>query len=127
MICSTSLIQPLLRTPPQVFILANPGFVLAFSVLTVLAILVPVRRIGWGKAIACLLLGSLLLALHFPVSKALSNQSIAARYNPLHWFVTDASSKLFSAEVKGLTVADLPQSLSNVDLAGNKTVAARKG
>ena len=109
------------------FHLAHPGFVLPFSLLTVLAILVPARRFGWGKVIACLLSGFLLLALHSPVSRAFSNQSVAARYNSLHWFVTDASSKLFSAEIKGLSVDDLPQSLRTVDLAGTKLLPTGKG
>ena len=45
---------------------------------------------------------------------------MAARYNPLHWFITDASAKYFSAEVKGLSVADLPQSLRKIDMDGSK-------
>ena len=84
------------------FHLAYPGFVLSFLVWTVLAILVPRRSPGWRKVMVCLLAGTLLLGLHHPVSRAFANQSVAARYNPLHWFITDASSKLFSAEVTGV-------------------------
>ena len=109
------------------FHLAHPGFVLIFLVSAVLAILVPTRRQGWGKVVACLLTGSLLLGLHFPVSRAWSNQSIAARYNPLHWFITDATSKLFAADVQGLSMADLPPSLRAVDLAGEKLLPEGKG
>ncbi|TKB26985.1 LTA synthase family protein [Desulfopila sp. IMCC35006] len=103
--------------------LANPGFTLIFVLLTATAILVPPRRPGWGKTTSCLLAGLLLLGLHYPVSRALGNQSVAARYNPLHWFITDASAKLFSAEVKGLSVADLPSSLKTVDLDGKRLLA----
>lgn len=98
--------------------LAHPDFALFFALSTVAAILITPRRPGWGKVTSCLLAGLLLLGLHSPSSRALNNQSVAARYNPLHWFVTDASAKLFSAEVKGLSVADLPQSLRTVDLDG---------
>ena len=103
------------------FHLAHPGFVLAFLLLTVPAlIMVSKHRSGFGKIITCLLVGILLLGSHFPVNRAFGNQSVAARYNSLHWFITDASSKLFSAEVKGLSVADLPPSLRTVDLDGKK-------
>ncbi len=105
------------------FHLAHPGFALFFLLSTVAAILVPPIRPGWGRVMSGLLAGLLLLGLHSPVSRALSNQSVAARYNPLHWFVTDASSKLFSAEMKGLSVADLPQSLRTLDLDGKKLLS----
>ena len=102
------------------FHLANPVFSLAFFLATVIAILVSRRRPAWGKVISGLLAGSLLLGLHYPVSRALSNQSVAARYNPLHWFITDAFAKQLSREVKGLSLADLPQNLRVVDLDGKK-------
>ncbi|MGB3225592.1 MAG: LTA synthase family protein, partial [Desulforhopalus sp.] len=103
------------------FHLAHPGFVLAFLLLSVPAlIMVKKLRMGLGKITTCLLAGIMLLGLHLPVNKAFGNQSVAARYNSLHWFITDASSKLFSAEVNGLSVADLPPSLREVDLDGEK-------
>jgi phosphoglycerol transferase MdoB-like AlkP superfamily enzyme len=102
------------------FHLAYPGFVLSFLVVTVLAVLVPHRRPGWRKVMVCLLAGILLLGLHHPVSRSFASQSVAARYNPVHWFVTDASAKLSSAEVQRFSAADLPQSLKAVDLDGQK-------
>ncbi len=100
------------------FHLAFPGFVGAILLCTVLAVLVPRCRPGWRKVVVCLLAGSLFLGLHPPVSRSFANQSVAARYNPLHWFVVDASAKLFSAEALSFRSADLPQSLRAVDLDG---------
>lgn len=109
------------------FHLAHPGFVLAFFLATVVAVLLPARRFGWGKMIACLLTGCLLLGMHFPLSRALSDQSVAARYNSLHWLITDASVKLLSDKVTGLSAADLPQSLRTVELNGKKLLPGEKG
>lgn len=109
------------------FHLASPGFVLAFLLVTAVALVLPVRRPGWGKILACMLTGFLLLGLHSPVSRALSDQSVAARYNALHWLITDASAKLFSGKVTGLSAADLPQSLRIVDLEGKKLLPGEKG
>jgi hypothetical protein len=102
------------------FHLAHPGFFLAFLLSTAAAIALPIRRPGWGRVTACLLIGALLLGLHSPVSRALSSQSVAARYNPLHWLITDASARPAPAGTSGLSVADLPQSLRTVELDGEK-------
>jgi Sulfatase len=102
------------------FHLADPGFALAFLLFTVAAILVPRRRSDWTRVVTCLLTGFLLLGLHYPVSRAFSNQSVAARYNPLHWFVTDVVSTLFPAGGEELGIADLPPSLRTLDLDGQK-------
>jgi hypothetical protein len=87
----------------------------------------PVRRLGWGNILACLLTGFLLLGLHTPVSRALSDQSVAARYNALHWMLTDASVRLFSDKAAGLSAADLPRNLKIVDLDGAKLLPGEKG
>ncbi len=108
------------------FHLANPAFVWIFLLLTVIAILLPHHRPGWGKAVVCLLLASLLLGLQHPVSGAFSDQSVADRYNPVHWFIIDAFSKPFSPDVAGLTVAALPQSLRTLDLNGKKLITKGK-
>ncbi len=109
------------------FHLAHPGFVLAFLLVTAVAVVLPVRRLGWGKIIASLVTGCLLLGLHSPVNRALSDQSVAARYNALHWMVTDASARQFSDKVAGLSAADLPQNLRIVDLGGAKLLPEETG
>jgi len=109
------------------FHLAHPGFVLAFLLATVIAVVLPVRRLGWGKILVCLLTGCLLLTLHSPVNRALSDQSVAARYNALHWIVTDAFARLFSDKVSALSAADLPQNMRIVDLDGAKLLPEEKG
>ncbi len=99
---------------------AYPGFTLVFLLATLTAIAAPRNHPGWGKVMSSLLAGFLLLGLHYPLSRTLSSQSVAARYNPLHWFVTDAASKIFPTDVQGLTIADLPQSLKTLDLDGKR-------
>ena len=108
------------------FHLANPAFVWGFMLLTVIALLVPYRRPGWGKMFVCLLFAALLLGVQHPVSRALSDQSVADRYNPLHWLIIDAFSKPFSPDVEGLTIADLPQSLRVLDLNGKRLIPKGK-
>lgn len=105
------------------FHLAHPGFALAFALVTLVTILFPRHRLGWGRVLLCLLLGLLLLGVHYPVSRGFSNQSVAARYNPLHWFITDAVSGLTSEGGKELSVDDLPKSLKTLDLDGKRLLS----
>lgn len=108
------------------FHLTYPVFVLIFFLSVVATVFIPKQRPGWRRITACLLAGFLLVALHHPVSKTYSNQSIAARYNPLHWFIADASSNLFAPDIEGLSVNDLPKSLKTIDLSGKKLLAKGK-
>ena len=101
---------------------AHPGLALIFLLATLAAMLLPRNRPGWGRVMRCLLAGILLLGLHYPLSRMLGSQSVAARYNPLHWFVTDAAAKIFPSELQGLSVADLPASLRTLDLNGTRLV-----
>lgn len=109
------------------FHLAHPAFVLAFLLVTGVAIVLPVRRSGRRNIVACLLTGCLLLTLHSPVSRALSDQSVSARYNAMHWIVTDALARQFSDKVTGLSAADLPRNMKVVDLDGVKLLPGEKG
>jgi len=108
------------------FHLALPGFELAFLLAIIPAILVTPHRPGWKQTIGCLLAGFLVLGVHYPLNRILSSQSIAARYNPLQWFVVDASAKVFGSEVKGLGMDDLPQDLKTFDLDGKKLLTQGK-
>ena len=101
---------------------AHPGLALMFLLATLAAIAAPRNRPGWGKVIRCLLTGILLLGLHYPLSRKLGSQSVAARYNPLHWLVTDAAAKIFPSEVPELSLSDLPPSLRTLDLNGTRLV-----
>lgn len=105
---------------------AHPGLALVFLLASLAATLVPPCHPRWTKLMSCLLAGILLLGLHYPSSRTLGSQSIAARYNPLHWFIADAFSKYFTAEVPGLSVADLPNSLKTLDLDGKKLLPKGK-
>lgn len=116
-----------IRNTTAGFHLAQPGFVLAFFLATVVAILLPARRFGWEKMVACLVTGFLLLGVHSSLSRTLSDQSVAARYNSLHWLITDVSARLFSDTATELTIIDLPHSLRSVDMDGERLLPGGKG
>ncbi len=59
-----------------------------------------------------------LLAGQIPLSRHLNSASIAARYNPLHWFITDAAAIAFPSEEGDLPLSALPPSLRQLDLSG---------
>lgn len=102
---------------------AHPGLALITLAAILVAIVLPRNRPEWGRVMRCLLTGILLLGLHYPLSRTLGNQSVAARYNPLHWLVMDAVAKVFPAEIQDLSLADLPPSLRTLDLQGTRLVA----
>ncbi len=102
--------------------LALPIFVVSFFLLTILAIVIPVQRTGWKLTACGLLTGILLLGIHHPISKAASGQSIAERYNPMHWLLTDSLSGSRAVKLSGISQADLPESLRIQDLTGTKLI-----
>ena len=99
---------------------AHPGLALIFVLACFMAIVVPRKRFGWGRVMGCLLVGIVVLGLHSVLSRTLSSQSVAARYNPFHWFIIDAAAKFFPAKVPEYTLADLPPSLRTLDLEGKR-------
>lgn len=62
-----------------------------------------------------------LLLLQGELSKHFTTLSPAARYNPLHWIVTDAVSAPFHKETQ-LTLHDLPAGLRQLDLSGRPII-----
>ena len=62
--------------------------------------------------------GIALLAIQVQLSQRHEDVSVAARYNPLHWFVRDALLSSLQDPPQLLTVADLPPGLRQVDLSG---------
>jgi hypothetical protein len=106
--------------------LALPVFVISFFILSIIAIVTPIQRVGWKTMTSGLVTGLLLLGLHHPISKAASNQSIAERYNPIHWLLTDSFSGSRSTTLGGLSQADLPLSLKTLDLNGTRLLEKGK-
>ena len=67
----------------------------------------------------------LLLVTQGYLSRQLNDRSIAARFNPLHWFISDAAATSFLPKPAELTAADLPPSLRRLDLSGASLLAGR--
>lgn len=97
--------------------LAEPLYVLLLIGSTLLAIIIPLRRSGWRQTMVVILVGAGLL-IQANYSASYVNQSVAARYNPLHWFMADALFRKEFAQDGSLTVNDLPESLRTLDLSG---------
>ncbi|MFV0436127.1 MAG: LTA synthase family protein [Desulfopila sp.] len=99
------------------FHLAEPLYTLLLLATTLLAIPVLLRRPSRLLSAGGLALG---LALLFSAGYggARVNQSVAARYNPLHWFVMDVVAAHRQQGAAGVSVADLPQSLRTLDMSG---------
>ena len=106
------------------FNLAAPGAVTALVLTAVLVCFLPVSRPGrgWlGPGLAALLL--ILVAQGF-LSNRSYDHSIAARYNPLHWFIVDAVSSPLPRNLPAMGVR-LPPGLNNLDL--NSTALLPRG
>ncbi len=108
------------------------GFHLAYPVLAgimmatlALYCFFPVRRPGgraWFKGLALVLS---LLALQGWLSRRYDYLSLAARYNPLHWFVKDAALQPFRPEPVALTEKDLPPDLREADVGGASLIGGK--
>ena len=85
----------------------------------------PVRRPGKGFWLKGLALAVCLLTAHGYLGRRYDNQSLAARYNPLHWFVSDVAILAFQPPPVTLTEADLPAGLRQADLTGRPLLASK--
>ncbi len=104
--------------------LARPVFV-GLQLLAALALCVlPVRLARpslLGRGILVLLV---VLLVQVPVSRHFDEQSVAARYNPLHWFVEDAALSLLREEPGPMGEEALPPALRTLDLDGARLIGA---
>ncbi|WP_051305659.1 LTA synthase family protein [Desulfogranum mediterraneum] len=103
--------------------LAEPVLVMAFLVAAGVALLLPLPRSGWKGAAATLLVGVLLLVFQVRFSSFQARQSVAALYNPLHWFVADVLHGQRPPSAPGLHFTDLPPGLGSLDLEGKSLLA----
>lgn len=90
-----------------------------------LACFFPVRRPvarTWCKGVA---LALCLLSVQIWLGRRYDNQSLAARYNPMHWFVGDAVSQVFRPDPVSLAQKDLPENLREADLDGASLIGGK--
>ena len=104
--------------------LARPVFV-GLQLLAALALCVlPARLVRpplLGRGLLVLLA---VLLVQGPVSRHFDEQPVAARYNPLHWFVEDALLSLLREEPGPMGVEALPPTLRALDLDGDRLIGA---
>lgn len=105
--------------------LAYPLYAGTLIVSAVAASLARGRHPG-RKPLSFMLAGvALLFAVQSAVSRLDNDGSIASRYNPLHWFISDAAATSFQPRPKDFTAADLPPSLKQLDLSGASLLNGR--
>lgn len=104
---------------------AEPIFVGVLVILTIVAALVKLVRPG-KKSLITVIMACLFLLLQANYSGSYANQSIIARYNPLHWFVADALLQYQSSKAVKLDMKDLPLSLRTLDLTGKSLLDETK-
>jgi len=108
------------------FHLAAPVFVIFIGFSTIVASLIPLKPAGRTHLMVGLVSGLLLFVIQGRINTVYDMQSIASRYNPLHWFITDAVSKPFSPHVREPAVAELPKTLRELDLEGKALLTKGK-
>lgn len=59
------------------------------------------------------------------LSRYLTNESVAARYNPLQWFIADAITTSIHAQNQDLPLSALPPSLRTLDLTGTPLLSGK--
>jgi len=105
--------------------LAYPFFTAMLIGGAILAGLIKVRRPRRAALVRGAVTVALLLVTQGYLSRQLYDRSIAARFNPLHWFISDTAATSLLPKEAELTVADLPPSLRQIDLSGTLLLAGR--
>jgi hypothetical protein len=98
--------------------LSYPILVAALLLSAVLSSLVKVQRPGGLALSAGIVAIALFLSGQIFLNRRLPDESIAARYNPLHWFITDAAATSFQPEQGDPPISALPASLRQLDFSG---------
>lgn len=113
------------RNTTDGFKFSEPVFVLVQLGSVLLALLVPLKRLRLWRA---LLLVALALGLGLPghdqLAQRFDSQSVATRYNPLHWFVLDLVNNRPWIRVE-YSAAELPQGLRQADVQGRPLFSGR--
>ncbi|MDD3619968.1 MAG: LTA synthase family protein, partial [Desulfobulbaceae bacterium] len=103
-----------------------PYFTVFIILSAVLAAVFPVYRPRPGYLRKGLTAAIALLLLQGFLSRQYDEAGIAARFNPLHWFIADAVAATFHPPAKPVPAADLPPGLRQLDLQGS-TLLPDKG
>ena len=107
-----------LKNSAASFYFAQPGFAIGMAILSIAGILVPLHRPGRKVLITLLTVGLLLLSVHGIMIRVSESKSIAAIYNPLHWFISDALKTALGPDKEIICLEDLPLSLRTADING---------
>jgi hypothetical protein len=105
--------------------LTYPVFTALLVVAAIVAGPVRIARPRLSVLLPSAIVVVLLLVAQGYLSRQLNDRSIAARFNPLHWFISDAAATSFLPKPAELTVADLPPSLRRLDLSGTPLLPGR--
>ena len=98
---------------------SSPYLTAIIFVSALAAGLLPARPVSGKK---CFFVAALaLFALHYPLCRHLDEQSVAARYNPLHWLAASALADTY----EGGQVA-MPPGLISLDLTGQPILTEKK-
>ena len=104
--------------------LAEPLF--AGLVFVSVLLVLPVPRLRPGMITIVLLVGCGAGMAGFATGSSFADQSVASRYNPLHWLVTDALSHRDRGREMTLNTNDLPPSLRQSDLTGKTLLSDQR-
>ena len=105
--------------------LTYPVFTALLVVAAIVAGPIRIARPRLSVLLPSTMIVVLLLVAQGHLSRQLNDRSIAARFNPLHWFISDAAATSFLPKPAELTVADLPPSLRRLDLSGTPLLPGR--
>ena len=100
------------------FHLASPLLVALMLLSAAFACWIPLQRPKTGFLVKGFALALALVMVHGSLSQNAKEQSLAARYNPLQWLITDALSTPLHTGQKAVPLAELPVGLRQVDLSG---------
>jgi hypothetical protein len=101
--------------------LSSPPVLIVFLLSTLLACCLPLTRPAWKGLRVGGALCVLILLLHGFLNTRFDNQSVIARYNPMHWFIADTLSTALQREA-AIDVS-LPPGLNELDLSGDPLLA----
>jgi hypothetical protein len=114
-----------IKNSTEGFYLASPWLFALLLISGVFSCWISRQRLRGGYLVKGFALGLSLLAIHGILSDSAKEQSLAARYNALHWLITDAFTPPMHTEQKQVQLAELPVGLRQVDLNGEPLL--RKG
>ncbi len=104
--------------------LSSPSMLLLFLVVALPACCLPLTRPAWKWFRRGTMLCLLFLFIHGFLNYRYDDQSIIARYNPLHWFLVDPLSSLLHPQPE--VRADFPSGLNELDLSGTPLLTKTK-